>query len=585
MKELILLIVFFFVGSIPVLSQNQNAIDSLQQVILETKNTTVKMKAYRELFSMVYDRDMERADRIIDSMELASEHDDFVGLGHLNQVKAVFFARNSELDSSEYYFKQAVSWFDKGGDLENKSGSLGSLGNNYRRKGDFENAAASTIHALRLKDTLGLEEIFKAKDYLSLGNINSEVRNFQASNEYFFNAISIYEAEGNQQFVAHLNTNIGMNYNHLKDFDRAEEYLLKAIAFYEENNLDYYLMSAYNALANVYKNTDKTVLAIEYFKQVLSLSEQLNATELKAIATLNLGVMSQKTGNYRQAESYLLEALELNKETGSLYTLSSNYDILANVYTDLNDFENAYQYSRLYQNLNDSISGIETKAAIKELEKKYETERKEAELALQEEEIKNLNQEIEISNLNKTLYGIGLISMISIAGLILLVYRQRIKRNRLAYEKQQAIYKQELDFKQRELASQTLQILQKNTFINEFDQRIHHVVKNPEATEKELRRLKQLIKTHMAEEKDWEVFKTYFTEVHQDFEQNLKNKAPTVTEKEVRLASFLRMNLNTKEIATILNVLPDTILKSKYRLKKKLQLPSEEDLISFIKSV
>lgn len=585
MKTHIFALVFFFAGSIPILSQNQNVIDSLQQVIRETKSTSIKMKAYRDLFSMVYDRDMERAGRLIDSMKMASRPDDFIGLGHLNQVKAVYFARNSQLDSSEYYFKLAVNWFDKGGDLENKSGSLGSLGNNYRRKGDFENATVSTIHALRLKDTLGLDEVFKAKDYLSLGNINSEVKNFEASNAYFFNAISIYEAEGNQQFVAHLNTNIGMNYNHLKDFDRAEEYLLKAISFYEENNLEYYLMSAYNALANVYKNTDKTLLAIQYFKQVLSLSEKLNATELRAIATLNLGVMSQKTGNYKQAESYLLEALELNEETGSLYTLSSNYDILANVYTDLNDFEKAYQYSRLYQNLNDSISGIETKSSIKELEKKYETERKEAELALQEEEIRNLNQEIEISNLNKSLYGIGLISMISIAGLILLVYKQRIKRNRLAYEKQQAIYKHELNFKQRELASQTIQILQKNTFINEFDQRIHHVVKNPEATEKELRRLKQLIKTHMAEEKDWEVFKSYFTEVHQDFEQNLKTKAHNITEKELRLASFLRMNLNTKEIATILNVLPDTIIKSKYRLKKKLQLPSEEDFNSFIKSV
>ncbi|MEX0995559.1 MAG: tetratricopeptide repeat protein [Flavobacteriaceae bacterium] len=559
--------------------------DSLQQVILETENTTEKMEAYRALFSLVYDQDLERAGNLIDSMELASEQDDFNGLGHLNQVKAVYHARNSQLDSSQYYFKKAITWFDRGGDLENKSASLGSLGNNYRRKGDFENAAASTIQALRLKDSMGMDEIFKAKDYLSLGNIHSELKNYEASNAYYTDAISIYEAENNRQFVAHLHTNIGMNYNHLKDFDRAEKYLLKAIAFYEENNLDYYLMSAYNAIANVYKNTDKSTMAIEYFSRVLTLSEQLNATELTAIATLNLGVMSQKTGKYRQAETYLLEALDLNKRIGSLYTLSSNYDILANVYADMENYVKAYQYVRLYQHLNDSISGIETKASINELEKKYESERKEVQLAFQKEEIKNLNQEIEISNLTKTLYGIGLFSMITIAGLIFLVYKQRIKRNRLAHEKQQAIYKQELEFKKRELTSQTLQIFQKNTFIKEFDHSIQQVVQHPETSAKELRRLKQLIKKHLAEEKDWEVFKSYFSEVHQDFEYNLKKQAPTITEKEVRLASFLRMNLNTKEIATLINVLPDTILKAKYRLKKKLQLASEEDLISFIKSV
>jgi len=53
----------------------------------------------------------------------------------------------------------------------------------------------------------------------------------------------------------------------------------------------------------------------------------------------------------------------------------------------------------------------------------------------------------------------------------------------------------------------------------------------------------------------------------------------------MRLASFLKMNLTTKEIASFLNVVLDSVLKSKYRLKKKLMLKKEEDLYGFLKQI
>lgn len=91
-----------------------------------------------------------------------------------------------------------------------------------------------------------------------------------------------------------------------------------------------------------------------------------------------------------------------------------------------------------------------------------------------------------------------------------------------------------------------------------------------------------LLKKESAEDKDWEVFKSYFTEVHNNFDMKLKAVYPEISEKEIRLASFLRMNLSTKEIASMLNVLPDSVLKSKYQLKKKLKLDKETDLNHFL---
>lgn len=94
-----------------------------------------------------------------------------------------------------------------------------------------------------------------------------------------------------------------------------------------------------------------------------------------------------------------------------------------------------------------------------------------------------------------------------------------------------------------------------------------------------------LLKKESAEDKDWEVFKSYFSEVHNYFDNKIKTLAVDISEKEILLASFLRMNLTTKEIASMLNVLPDSVLKSKYRLKKKLGLEKEQDLTDYLNTL
>ncbi|WP_299362050.1 hypothetical protein [Winogradskyella sp.] len=176
-------------------------------------------------------------------------------------------------------------------------------------------------------------------------------------------------------------------------------------------------------------------------------------------------------------------------------------------------------------------------------------------------------------------------SFITITGLLYFGFRQRIKKTKIEREKQEEIYKQEIAFKKKELASQTLHLVQKNTFIQELKENLEKIRKSPELFKVEFRRLVMLLKKESAEDKDWEVFKSYFSEVHNNFDNKIKAIGKDITEKEIRLASFLRMNLSTKEIASMLNVLPDSVLKSKYRLKKKLALNKEDDLTQFLNTL
>jgi hypothetical protein len=250
-----------------------------------------------------------------------------------------------------------------------------------------------------------------------------------------------------------------------------------------------------------------------------------------------------------------------------------------------NKNNDALEFLKLYQAINDSLFTTKKTQQIEELKTIYETEKKEAEIALQKQEISALNTKSKNDKLIITLYAIGMFSFLVIAGLIYFSFKQRMKKNRIEREKQEAILKQELEFKQKELASQTLHLVQKSTFIQELKENLEKIKQSPELFKVEFRRLVMLLKKESAEDKDWEVFKSYFTEVHNNFDLKLKDIYADITEKEIRLASFLRMNLSTKEIASMLNVLPESVSKSKYRLKKKLNLDKDTDLDSFLSSL
>ena len=75
-----------------------------------------------------------------------------------------------------------------------------------------------------------------------------------------------------------------------------------------------------------------------------------------------------------------------------------------------------------------------------------------------------------------------------------------------------------------------------------------------------------------------EYAKRYFEEVHKDFNSNVKIKYPQVTSNELRLLALLKMNLSSKEIANILNISAEGIKKARYRLRKKLNITTEDSL-------
>lgn len=458
------------------------------------------------------------------------------------------------------------------------------LGSVYMDKGNYTLALNETLNALRFFEEVG-DKVRKGDALLQLGQIEYKLGNFNASLAYEEEAFAIYRDEDDKVYQSYAANHAGLAAEALGDMQKAEEYQRAAMTLAQEVGVKSTLSTALRDLGRIYSKkgllNDARTFLEESYKVSESTGIQLDiASSLKELAQVDY-----QSKEFSEALKKMDRVIEIAESIGAVSILGQSYKERSQIHESLGKYTNAIADLRTYQIINDSIFNSRKSQQIEELKTIYETEKKEAEIALQEEEINTLNAKAKVDQLTKGLYAGGMASALALSGLLVFGYRQKMKKNKIAREKQEEIYKQEIAHKKKELTSQTLHLVQKNTFIQELMDNLENIKNSPEKFKMEFRRIVMLLKKENASDKDWEVFKTYFAEVHNDFDQKLKTIYQDISEKEIRLAAFLRMNLTTKEIAATLNVLPDSILKSKYRLKKKLGLDKDMDLSNFLGSL
>ena len=138
--------------------------------------------------------------------------------------------------------------------------------------------------------------------------------------------------------------------------------------------------------------------------------------------------------------------------------------------------------------------------------------------------------------------------------------------------------------KTKELANATYHIIQKNKFLNKLKNDLSGLSNKAksELVEEELRKISRKIDRDIHHDQNWKVFNKYFDDVHQDFMNKLKEKHPDLTPKDLRLCGYLRMNISTKEIAPLLNISVRGVEISRYRLRRKLSLERDDNLIEYL---
>jgi hypothetical protein len=136
-------------------------------------------------------------------------------------------------------------------------------------------------------------------------------------------------------------------------------------------------------------------------------------------------------------------------------------------------------------------------------------------------------------------------------------------RNELLY--------QTLEVNQRELASTTLYMVQKNEMLAQLKKQIQHSNQQyPDNKHQGLKGIESILNSNLHLDTDWAKFKLHFEQVHPDFFAVLLAKYPSLTKNEMRLCAYFHINLHTKEIAAMLNITPASVRQAKMRLYRKI---------------
>ncbi len=527
------------------------------------------------------------------SLDIATRLQNIRGILTVNMGLAVLYNKKNNFNKGEEYLNKNIAIFKNRATIKNaKEVDFKYIGSTYHalsaikvRKGQYNLALKNGLRSLELYKSRAKDPLFEADAYFSLGQTEMKMDNYAQSFIYLEQALKVYNEFKDLLWESDVLKIIGDNMVLQNKPDEAIKYLLRCIKIAKENEFQLTEASAHNILGNAYRQLNRNQEALQSLNKSVEIYGQMeNPTEVNE-AYISLGLFYNKANQPNRAIPYFEKAIVISNSIGAVPQAYQAYFERSQSFLQLKEHKQALDDFALYNKLKDSMFSVKKSQQIEEMRIIFETEKKETEIALQQKEIKTLNQEVEISNLRKGLYAGGLASALALSGLLFFGFSQHIKKNKLAREKQEEIYKQEIEHKKKELTSQTLHLVQKNTFIQELRENLEGLRSSPEKFKVEFRRIVMLLKKQNAEDKDWEVFKSYFADVHNNFDNKLKAIYADITEKEIRLAAFLRMNLSTKEIAAMLNVLPDSVLKSKYRLKKKLKLDKEMDLTSFLNTL
>lgn len=296
-------------------------------------------------------------------------------------------------------------------------------------------------------------------------------------------------------------------------------------------------------------------------------------------------------GQYDEAINYCNMALQNN------YNLDHNntiYELAATAYSRKKDYQSACRYKDSVISTLNNIYNHHNKTFFESNKFKLELLQKEKELS----DLKNRNR-------LKTFIFIAAVLLFIVLGWTFvnekIKHNQQKKINQLKLEQEknyriiienklkeqetQAIIEKErlnheLELKNRELMSKALFIANKNDLIETI---INQLSKSKLAeNDKKLREKISELKIQLNDHEEWNSFNSYFEQINQGFLNKIREKHPNLTAHEIRFLSLVYLNLNTKEMSSLLNITPEYCKKKKLTIAQKMGLESATMLYQYL---
>ena len=142
----------------------------------------------------------------------------------------------------------------------------------------------------------------------------------------------------------------------------------------------------------------------------------------------------------------------------------------------------------------------------------------------------------------------------------------------------------ELTVKSKELAESTMTIIKKNEILVTIKEEVINQKKalGTQYPNKYYDKLIRLLDENLSSEDDWAIFQTNFDRIHENFFRNLHTRFSELTSNDLRFCAYLRLNLSSKDIAHLMNISLKGVEVGRYRIRKKIGIPSSKSLTEFM---
>ncbi len=351
----------------------------------------------------------------------------------LYRKMAILSSRNFNYEDAEKYGKLALEAAIETKDWYLIASSNIMLGNQYYKKTQFDLALKCYLNADSLYSSNNEEDRYLANSYDNISSIYIDLKDERAL-LYIEKSNKIYQLLNDKEGLAYNSLLSGMYYSMLNEHQQAIPNFEEAIVFYKDygdvfrlNEAQTRLIKSYAAIGN-YKKAEAILLEAE--------NGLKNVVEKGSFFSfyLNAGQLYLNLKKYDLAIDYFNKAYDIVDKSEDNFSISYSKNVkkgLKNAYTGKKDYKNALKFSQLLLEVTDSIYKKNNLDITKELETKYETEKKEQEITL----LKSQNELVQQQKKNQRNQLLGGISITSIAGIFFFfLYRNRQKTTKKLQE-------------------------------------------------------------------------------------------------------------------------------------------------------
>jgi tetratricopeptide (TPR) repeat protein len=446
---------------------------------------------------------------------------------------------------------------------------------------DYDKAFKLLFRARSLFEKIGYANIPQAVEYLTLfGNHYYGFEDYQKAIYYLEQALRSPHQELYPTYII-LNT-LGMAHQRLKQYEQAERMFRRVVELARKANYAPYVGIGMGNLGNTLRLMGQNRQALPYLYADLALNET-SVPENSAITCLYIAQALMALDSTAKAKAFIARAQELKQRSVNWDRTSYPlyyYQTQTLYAKKTGDYRRATAYLDSTLLLNDSLRVVFSNKILANAES-------------------SINAEQYLSNLQQAetekQYAVNIRNLMLVALLVLglaVVYALNQKRQKLQQEQQVQAARREqaeaqLAHAQAQLDQYVGSLKAKNDLIEQISGELASARRDlTEADSAQIARVTTLLDSVILTDKDWLRFRQLFEQAHPGFFDKLHQAQPDLTPAEVRLLTLLKLDIPTKEMGFMLGISAESIRKSRYRLRRKLDgLQAETPFRSLIEQL